>query len=436
MLRFLRLFLLLLLLLATLPVVIGAQTSNPTIDVLHAKGVINPVLADYIERGINQAEEDNAVACIIQLDTPGGLLDSTEEIVVSIMNADIPVVVYVSPKGAWAASAGVFITISGHIAAMTPGTTIGAAHPVSIGDTEISEDELEKITNFSAKWMQTIAEERGRNADEARLAVTESKSFTDIEALDVNLIDLRAETLESLISQIDGWQVSMSDDDIVTINTQSASVRHVDMSAIEGFLFAITDPNIAYILLSLAILGITVEIFNPGLIFPGVAGAIAGLLAFYALGTLPVNYAGILLMVLAFGLFIAEAFTPTFGLFTAGGITSLVIGSLILFQGGPLFQVDIWLIILIAVLFAAFLVFVINRIVAAHKRQATTGREELLGKTAVVRTPLNPEGKVLYEGEIWTAVLDQGHAEPKEEVTIKNFYGLKLYVTKKNGGSS
>ncbi|MCJ7769307.1 MAG: nodulation protein NfeD [Dehalococcoidales bacterium] len=435
MLRFLR-WLPLLSLLAMLPVVVGAQTSSPTIDVLHAEGTINPVLADYIERGINQAEEDNAVACIIQLDTPGGLLASTEEIVISIMNADIPVIVYVSPKGAWAASAGVFITISGHIAAMTPGTTIGAAHPVSIGDTEISEDELEKITNFSAKWMQTIAEERGRNADEAQLAVTESKSFTDIEALNVNLIDLRAETLESLISQIDGWQVTMPDGDTVTINTQGASVKDINMSAIEGFLFAITDPNIAYILLSLAILGITVEIFNPGLIFPGVAGAISGLLAFYSLGMLPVNYAGILLMVLAFGLFIAEAFTPTFGLLTAGGITSLVVGSLILFQGGPLFQVNIWLIISISVLFAAFLAFVINRIVAAHKRQAATGREELLGKTAVVRTPLDPEGKVLYEGEIWTAVLDQGRAEPKEEVTIKNFHGLKLYVVKKNKGGS
>jgi membrane-bound serine protease (ClpP class) len=167
-----------------------------------------------------------------------------------------------------------------------------------------------------------------------------------------------------------------------------------------------------------------------------VAGAISGLLAFYALGMLPVNYAGILLMVLAFGLFIAEAFTPTFGLLTAGGITSLVFGSLILFTGGPLFQVNIWLIILIAVLFSAFLAFVINRIVSAHKRQATTGREELLGKTAVVRTPLEPEGKVLYEGEIWTAVLDQGHAEPNEEVTIRNIDGLKLYVIKKNKGGS
>jgi membrane-bound serine protease (ClpP class) len=426
----------LLVLLVMLPGVISAQTDSPTVDVLHADGTINPVLADYIERGINQAEEDNATVCIIQLDTPGGLLGSTEEIVISIMNADVPVVVYVSPKGAWAASAGVFITLSANIAAMTPGTTIGAAHPVSAGEEELSEEEMQKITEFSAKWMQTIAEDRERNAEEAQLAVTESKSFTDVEALEFNLIDLRADTLEILISQIDGWQITKADGSVITINTQGATVKEINMSAIEGFLLAITDPNIAYILLSLAILGITVEIFNPGLIFPGITGAIAGLLAFYSLGMLPVNYAGILLMVLAFGLFIAEAFTPTFGLLTAGGITSLVIGSLILFKGGPLFQVNIGLIIVVAVFFAAFLAFVINRIVAAHRRQAATGREELLGKTATVRTTLNPEGTVFYEGEIWTAILDQGQSEPKEEVIIKKFDGLKLYVTKKDKGGS
>ena len=429
-------FLPLLVLLAMLPSVVYAQAAGPTIDVLHAEGTINPVLVDYIERGIEQAEEEDATALIIQLDTPGGLLYSTEDIVVMIMNADVPIIVYVSPKGAWAASAGVFITLSAHIAAMTPGTTIGAAHPVSIGDEEISEEEMQKITEFSAKWMQTIAEDRGRNAEEARLAVTESKSFTDVEALNYNLIDLRADTLESLISQIDGWQITMPDGSVVTINTQGASVKDINMSAIEGFLYAITDPNIAYILLSLAILGITVEIFNPGLIFPGVFGAISGLMAFYSLGMLPVNYAGILLMMLAFGLFVAEAFTPTFGLLTAGGITSLVIGSLILFKGGPLFQVNIGLIIVVAVCFAGFLAFVVNRVVAAHRRQAATGREELLGKTATVRTALNPEGTVLHEGEIWTAVLDKGQAEPREEVIIKRFDGLKLYVSKKDKGGS
>ncbi len=436
MLKVLRFLPLLLLLLAVLPGTVYAQPSSPTIFVLHAEGIINPVLVDYIERGIEQAEEDNATACIIQMDTPGGLLDSTDKIVMAIMNADVPIIVYVSPKGAWAASAGVFITLSAHIAVMTPGTTIGAAHPVSVGDTEISDDEMEKITNFSAKWIQAIADERGRNAEEARLAVTESKSFTDTEALEYNLIDLRADTLDSLISQIDGWQITLADGSTVTLSTQNALVEDINMSAIERFLYALTDPNIAYILLSLAILGITVEIFNPGLIFPGVVGAISGLFAFYSLGMLPVNYAGILLVALAFALFVAEAFTPTFGLLTAGGITSLVTGSLILFKGGPLFQVNIGLIILVAVFFAAFLAFVINSVVVAHRRQVTTGREELPGKTTIVRTTLNPEGTVLHEGEIWTAILDQGRAEPKEEVIIERFDGLKLYVTKIKKGDS
>jgi len=434
--RFLRWLPVVIALLALLPGAVFAQPSEPTVYVLNVEGVINPVMADYIERGINQAEEDGAAACVIRMDTPGGLLDSTEEIVISIMNADVPVIVYVAPKGAWAASAGVFITLSSHIAVMTPGTTIGAAHPVTTGDTELSDDEMEKITNFSAKWMQTIAEERGRNAEEAQLAVTESKSFTDTEALEYNLIDLRADSLPALLSASDGWQVTLANGSIVTLNTQGVSTEDFNMSGIESFLFAITDPNIAYILLSLAILGVTVEIFNPGLIFPGVAGAIAGLLSFYALGMLPVNYAGILLMALALALFIAEAFTPTFGLLTAGGITSLVTGSLILFKGGPLFQVNIGLIIGIALLFAAFLVFVISRIVAAHKRQATTGREDLVGKSVSVRTPLDPEGKVLFEGELWTAVIDSGSAEPGEVVVIKGFDGLKLFVTKKDKGGS
>jgi membrane-bound serine protease (ClpP class) len=436
MLKVLRWLLPLLLLLAVLPGAVYAQPSSPTIYVLHAEGIINPVLVDYIERGIEQAEEDNATACIIQMDTPGGLLDSTEKIVIATMNANVPIIVYVSPKGAWAASAGVFITLSAHIAVMTPGTTIGAAHPVAGGGEEIPEDQMQKITEFSAKWMETIAQERGRNIDEARLAVTESKSFTDIDALDANLIDLRADSLDELISQIDGWQVNLADGSTVTLNTQNAIVEDINMSAVERFLYALTDPNIAYILLSLAILGVTVEIFNPGLIFPGVTGAICGLFAFYSLGMLPVNYTGILLIALAFVLFIAEAFTSTFGLLTAGGITSLVIGSLILFKGGPLFQVDIWLIVLVAILFAAFLTFVINRIVVAHRRQATTGREELPGKIAIVRTTLDPEGTVLHEGEIWKAILDQGRAEPKEEVIIERFDGLKLYVTKKEKGGS
>ena len=203
------------------------------------------------------------------------------------------------------------------------------------------------------------------------------------------------------------------------------------MNTIEDFLYAITDPNIAYILLSLAALGIMAEIFNPGLIFPGVVGGICGLLAIYSLGMLPVHYAGVLLIVLAFGLFIAEIFTTSFGLFTAGGITSLVIGSLILFKGGPLFQVSPWLIATVAVIIAALFAFVISRVIRAHRRQAYTGREELIGKTAVVKLALEPEGAVFFKGENWTAISDKGRVEPGEAVIITKVDGLKLYVTKK-----
>ncbi|PJB49599.1 MAG: serine protease, partial [Chloroflexi bacterium CG_4_9_14_3_um_filter_45_9] len=262
------------------------SASSSQIEILRVEGTIVPVIADYIDRGITRAEEQNAVACIIELNTPGGLLDSTEKIVQRIMNAKVPVVVYVSPKGAWAASAGTFITLSAHIAAMTPGTTIGAAHPVSGGGQEIPEDQMKKIVEFSAKWMRTIAEERGRNMEEAELAVTESKSFTDVDALNKNLVDLRAESLESLISQISGRKVVLAGGKEVTIDTTGYETARNEMNAIERLLQIISDPNIAYILFTLATIGLITEISNPGMIFPGVVGGISLFLAFYSLGVL------------------------------------------------------------------------------------------------------------------------------------------------------
>jgi len=408
------------------------RAATPTIEVAHVEGTIVPVTADYIDRGISQAEKDNATICIVELNTPGGLLDSTEKIVQRIMNASVPIVVYVSPKGAWAASAGTFITLSAHIAAMTPGTTIGAAHPVSAGGEQIPEDQTKKITEFSAKWMKTIAQERGRNIDEAQLAVTESKSFTDVDALNSNLIDLRADNLESLISQINGRKVTLANGAKITINTTSYELARDEMTTIEGFLHAISDPNIAYILLSLGSLGIMAEIFSPGAIFPGILGAISLLLAFYSLGVLDANLGGILLIVLAFGLFISELFTHSFGLLTAGGITSLVLGSFMLFKGGaPPFRVDTWLIAIVTIFITAFFVFAVSRIIQAHRRQATTGREELVGKTAAVKVALDPEGMVLFKGELWTAVSEKGRVKPGEEVIVIRVEGLKLYVTKK-----
>jgi membrane-bound serine protease (ClpP class) len=409
-----------------------AAASPTTVEVLTVDGTIVPVIADYIDRGISQAEKDGATVCIIELDTPGGLLDSTDRIVSKIMNAEVPIVVYVSPINAWAASAGTFITLSAHIAAMTPGTTIGAAHPVSGGGEEIPEDQMQKIVEFSAKWMETIAEKRGRNIEEARLAVTESKSFSDSEALEYNLIDLRVDNLESLISQIDGWEVTLASGEEVIIDTTDYIQTRNEMNAIEKFLQTISDPNIAYILFTLATIGLITEISNPGLVFPGVAGGISLFLAFYSLGVLDAYWGGIALLLLAVGLFIAEYFTTTFGLLTAGGIASLVMGSLILFSHSPGIEVNRGLIAGVTAGVTAFAVFVVGAIVRGQRRRKATGAEGMIGKTAIAKTPLDPTGTVLTHGELWTAASEGGKVAPGEEVIITKVEALKLWVTKKS----
>ena len=409
-----------------------SAASPTTVEVLTVDGTILPVIADYIDRGISQAEKNGATVCIIELDTPGGLLDSTEKIVQSIMNADVPIVVYVSPKAAWAASAGTFITLSAHIAAMTPGTTIGAAHPVSAGGEEIPEDQMKKIVEFSAKWMRTIAEERGRNMEEAELAVTESKSFTDVDALEYNLIDLRANNLESLISQIDSWEVTLASGEEVVIDTADYVQTRNEMNAIEKFLQTLSDPNIAYILFTLATIGLITEISNPGMVFPGVAGGISLFLAFYSLGVLDAYWGGLALILLAVGLFIAEYFTTSFGLLTAGGIVSLVMGSLILFSESPGIEVDKRLIVGVTAGVTAFAIFVIGAIVRGQRRRKATGAEGMIGKIAIAKTPLDPTGTVLTQGELWTAASEGGRVAPGEEVIITKVEELKLWVAKKS----
>jgi len=408
------------------------SASSSQIEILRVEGTIVPVIADYIDRGITRAEEQNAVACIIELNTPGGLLDSTEKIVQRIMNAKVPVVVYVSPKGAWAASAGTFITLSAHIAVMTPGTTIGAAHPVSGGGQEIPEDQMKKIVEFSAKWMRTIAEERGRNMEEAELAVTESKSFTDVDALNKNLVDLRAESLESLISQINGRRVVLAGGKEVTIDTTGYETARNEMNAIERLLQIISDPNIAYILFTLATIGLITEISNPGMIFPGVVGGISLFLAFYSLGVLEAYPGGIALILLGIGLLVAELFITSFGLLTAGGIASLVIGSLILFSGSPGIEVSRGLIAGVTAGIAVFCLFVIGAIIRGQRRAKATGAEGMIGKLAIAKTPLTPEGKVLAEGELWTARTEGDRIARGEEVIISKVEGLKLRVRRKS----
>ncbi|MFC2032154.1 nodulation protein NfeD [Chloroflexota bacterium] len=424
-------------LLMTALVAIQTQAASPSrVVVLEVKGTVNPVLVGYIERGIERAEEINATVCIIQLDTPGGLDTAMRDIIQHIVNAKVPVVVYVSPSGARAASAGAFIAMAAHVAVMAPNTTIGAASPVAMGtegEAEMSETMKAKVLNDAAAYIRSLAETHGRNVEWAEKAVREAVSATEQEALELNVIDLIAPDLDNLITQLNGRQVTLLDGKTVTINTQAFTISQVEMTLIEDFLYTISDPNIAYILLSLAMMGIIVELSSPGLIFPGVVGGICLLLAFYSLGMLPVHWAGVLLIVLAFGLFIAEVLTTTFGLFTAGGITSLVIGSLILFKGGsPLFRVDPWLIATVTIIITALFAFVISQVIRVHRRQATTGREELEGKTAVVKVAMEPEGTVLYKGERWIAVSQSGRIELGEEVIITGIDGLTLQVIKKS----
>jgi len=430
-----RLILLLTVLLLAISLATSAQAQTPRIDVITIKGTINPVLVDYVERGIKQAEDDGARALIIRLDTPGGLDKAMRDIVQLIVNSRVPVVVYISPAGARAASAGVFITIAAHVAVMAPNTAIGAAHPVSIGEQgeqAMSATMEEKVVNDAAALIRSLAEAHGRNMEWAEKAVRESVSATEQEALELNVIDMVAPDLDTLVAQLDGRQVTLLYNQQVTLQTRGAVINDVPMRTIEKFLYAIADPNIAYLLLSVATLGIMAEIFNPGLIFPGIVGGISLLMAFYSLGVLPVNYTGILLILLAIGLFIGEVLSTSFGLFTAGGVVSLVAGSLILFKGAsPVFRIDPWLIAAVTIIITGALTFIVHRAVVAHRRQAKTGREELIGKTAKVKVALNPEGTVFFKGEHWTAISESGEVKPGEEVVIKRIDGLTLYVTKK-----
>ncbi len=425
----------------------SARADAPFVYVLEVDGTVNPSLANFIDRGITKAEEDGAAACIIELNTPGGLLSSTEDTVSRIARAQVPVVVYV-PRGGWAASAGAFITFAADVAAMAPGSVIGASTPIAGSGGDLSDDERNKAVNLASQWMKSIAEEHGRNEEAAMAAVTHAASFSPSEArgttdlssynqdilgverLDPPLIDdAGAVDIEELIERL-GAGITLANGEPFSIPA-GVSIRYINMSALERFLFAISDPNIAYILLSIGSLGVLVELLHPGIILPGVIGAACLLLAIYSLGILGANYAGIILIVLAFALFIAEAFTPTFGLLTAGGIVALVVGSFILFSGTP-YEIDPWLIGTVVAIFSGIAIFLITAILRAYRRPVNTGREGLLGQTAVARTPLDPKGTVFVEGELWSAVAEEDRVEPGEEVTVTQVEGLKLKVRKKS----
>ena len=404
--------------------------ASSRVDILHVEGVIVPVVGDYVDRGIRQAEANGASAVIIELSTPGGDYATTQRIVGTILNSKVPVIVYVSPSGGWAGSAGTFITLAAHIAAMAPGSRIGAAHPVTPG-TELTPTEQEKITNDAAAFIRSIAILRGRDPDRAESAVRQSRSFSVDEALDGKLIDLRADSLTDLLTQVDGRKVAMAGGQAVTLSTTDVALNLLPMNGIEAFLQVISNPNIAYILLTIGSIGIIAELYNPGAIFPGVIGGLSLLVGFYSLGVLNAYWGGVLMIILAFGLLAADVFVTSHGILTAGGIATLVMGSLVLFSGSPAaIQVNRGLIAGVTIAIAAFFVFIVAAVVRGQRRKAVTGREGLMGQTGIVATPLDPEGVVLVDGERWTATSTGDKVEPGEEVVVTAVHGLKLTVVK------
>jgi membrane-bound serine protease (ClpP class) len=399
-------------------------------QVLHIKvdSIIHPVAKQFVLEAIEEAERTGVDALVIELSTPGGLLTSTREIFTAMLGSEVPVVVYVGPSGAQAASAGFFILMAADVAAMAPGTNTGAAHPVMGDGKEIEGVMAEKVEQDALATIRSLANRNGRNPELAEAAVKESKSYTADEALEGGLIDLVADDLDTLLEEIHGREIQRNDDETLTLQTADATVRELEMSAFQRFLSTIAHPNIAYILMTLGGLGLYFELSNPGAVLPGVIGAICLVLAFFALSVLPVNYAGIALIILAMIFFIAEVKVTSFGLLTVAGVISLVIGSLMLFKSpDPAIRVSldvIFSVVVFAVVVVGFLTFMVVR---AHRQQVRTGSEGLINKRGVARTSLDPHGKVFVHGEIWDAVSD-GTVESGDEVAVVAVDGLTLRV--------
>ena len=382
----------------------GSETTaadNNEIYIINVSDAISPGIADFIKTGIQRASEERAACIIIELDTPGGLAESMRDIVKSIFACSVPVVVYVSPSGARAASAGVMITLAADIAAMAPGTNIGAAHPVGTGGKEIGKTMSEKVTNDMVAHVKSIAKKRDRNADWAEKAVRESVSVTETEALKENIIDLVATDLEDLIRQIDGREVEGKG----ILNLKNATRRQLEEGLRTKILKTISDPNIAYILMMIGLAGLYFELSHPGAIFPGVIGGICIILAFFAFQTLPVNYAGILLIILALIFFIMEIKIASYGLLSVAGVTSLLLGSIMLFESDSYELRLSWGVILpTLIIVSGFFVLVAGLVFKSQISKPKTGAKGLVGETGVVKKDIMPEGKVFVHGELWNAV--------------------------------
>ncbi|MEQ1859734.1 MAG: nodulation protein NfeD [Chthoniobacteraceae bacterium] len=412
--------------------VVGVRAE--TVSLIKVTGAIGPATAGYISRAIDVAEKDGSQCLVVQLDTPGGLLESTKVIVQRMLAARVPVVVYVAPSGASAGSAGCFITLAADVAAMAPTTNIGAAHPVDLaggggdGGEKKGDDVMsKKIESYASSYIEAIAAKRKRNVEWARSSVKESASITAAQALEKNVIEIIAADVPDLLRQLDGRKVGER-----TLSTAGAKVVEIPATLRERVFHALWRPEVLFVLMLIAIYGIIGELSNPGAIIPGVAGGIALILALYMAAVLPINLAGLALIGLAIALFIADIFTPTHGVLTVGGIAAFFIGALMLFETPePTFRLSLAYIIAGTVLTAGFFAFIVGAGLRAQLWPVKVGRETMLGATAKAVAPINPAGgKVFLEGEYWNAVSDQPIAEG-QPVEIVRIDGLKLTVRAK-----
>ena len=409
-----------------------SQALAQKVHVITLDASINPATADYIHESIGKAVEAGAECLVIRLNTPGGLLKSTRIIVSDLLTAKVPVVVYVSPSGAQSASAGTFITLAAHIAAMAPGTNIGAAHPVGMQGGEPDSIMNEKATNDAAAFIRTISEKRHRNVQWAEDAVRKSISITETEALRDSVIDVIAASIPDLLEKIDNREVDLNGAK-KTLKTKQAEFVELEMDWKHKLLDVLSDPNIAYIFFMLGLYGLFFELYNPGSIFPGVVGVICLILAFYSLHTLPINYAGLALIIVGIVLFILEIYITSYGILSIGGVIALVLGSIMLIDvESPLEFVAIsWNIIIPAVILtAAFFIFAIGLGIKAQRRKPVTGAQGIIGEVGEAITDINPEGQVHVHGETWTATSAEGKIKAGTKIKVERIDNLRLTIRK------
>ncbi len=407
---------------------VGLSQAEPPLVVTAAyEGVINPVAAEYLHEAIAHAEQERAQFMVFQLDTPGGLDTSMRSMIKDITGAQLPIIVYVAPTGGRAASAGVFLTLAAHVSAMAPGTNIGAAHPVAMGGGEMDEVMKEKVENDAIAYIRSIAERRGRNVEWAENAVKKSVSATATQARELGVTDLIASDMDDLLRQLDGRELSLGEQ-TVTLQTEDAHTRNFPMSWRLETMKAISDPNIAYVLMTIGTIGLIAELYSPGAILPGVVGAISLILAFYSLQSLPVNYAGVLLFLLGIVMLILEVTVTSYGVLAIGGVTAMLLGSLFLFnQDFPYYQLS-WSVMLPVIALAVGFTFLVVKFgVRALRRQTPTGSEGMIGRIGSAKTNLAPQGQIFVQGEIWEAV-SSAPVTAGQPVQITQIDGLTVHV--------